>query len=298
MAKKQNEIFKRQNEPEMQRLLVTQHYTYSNAKHWVTILFCILVILPIGINIAFFFNLTDIVSGVLAFISLILLGFGELIRNHILAQKKLVAMLQQKFDIYVFDLNINCITDENLIAQQIEKYKSKDWDRKENWYLNYESLNKNKAIFYCQKENIDWTRNLSKIFCRFLIALIIIFFIIFFINLIMNNSSIIKILSILMASLPFLSYCFSSYKKIKHDNEELLEICTLANEINNNIDKTDEIELVNKINILQTLIYKMRQTKYLIPDWFEAVFHDSLQEIEKQKARERISKERKRQRRK
>lgn len=294
MAKKQNEIFKRQNEPEMQQLLVTQHFTYTNAKRWVAVLFCVLVILPVIINIALFFSLPNIAVGILSFLSFILLALGELIREHISNQKKLAAMLQQKFDIYVFDMDTNCGIDENLIVQQIEKYKNKDWKRKENWYQNYESLDKYKVIFYCQRENIDWTGNISKKFCNFLIIVITFLFISFIVNLIINNSSIIKILSIAITALPLLSYGFSSYKKIKRDNNELLEIDKFAKEINRRIEEINEDDLSNSVNILQTMIYKFRQSKYLIPDWFESKYHKHLQAVEARKAGQRISKSRKR----
>lgn len=294
MAKKQNEIFKRQNEPEMQQLLVTQHFAYTNAKRWVAVLFCVLVILPVGIDIALFFSLPNIAVGILSFLSFILLALGELIREHISNQKKLAAMLQQKFDIYVFDMDTNCGIDENLIAHQIEKYKNKDWQRKENWYQNYESLDKYKVIFYCQKENIDWTGNISKKFCNFLIIVIAFLFISFIVNLIINNSSIIKILSIAITALPLLSYGFSSYKKIKRDNNELLEMDKFAKEINRRIEEINEDDLSNRVNILQTMIYKFRQSKYLIPDWFESKYHKHLQAVEARKAGQRISKSRKR----
>ena len=68
MAKKQNDIFKRQNEKEMQELIVAQHFTYSNAKVWSTILLFVLVVVPILINIALYFNTPDIVTGILAFV--------------------------------------------------------------------------------------------------------------------------------------------------------------------------------------------------------------------------------------
>lgn len=294
MAKRQNEIFKKQNEPEMQQLLVTQHFTYTNAKRWIAILFCILVVLPVGINVALFFSLPDIATGILAFASLVLLALGELIREHVSSQKKVAAMLQQKFDMYVFSMDVNCRIDENIIAQQVEKYKNKDWKRKVNWYQNYENLDKNKVIFYCQKENIDWTGNISKRFCNFLVSIIIILLISFVVNLIINNSSIIKILSILITALPLISYGFSSYKKIKRDNNELLEMDKFAKEIYSRIDEIGDDELSTRINVLQTMIYKFRQTKYLIPDWFESRYHKHLQAIEARKAGQRISKNRKR----
>lgn len=290
MAKKQNDIFKRQNEEEMQELIVAQHFTYSNAKVWSAILFFVLVVAPIIVNIVLYFKLPDIVTGVLAFISLILLGIGELVRDYILSQKKLAAMLQQKFDVYVFNMAGQCGIDENLIAIQVEKYKNKDWNRKLNWYQNYENMPKNRAIFYCQKENIDWTGNVSKKYCHFLLATIALLLISFLVNLIINNSSIIKILSILLTAFPLISYAFSSYKKIKHDNEEFLELVKFTKEIDDHLDEIDDIELSNKVNILQTMIYKFRQSKYLIPDWFENRFQKCLQSVENRKAEQRISK--------
>ena len=104
MAKKQHEIFKRQNEPALQLIIVAQHYTYTNAKCWAFVLFFVLVVLPVGINIALFFSMPDLATGLLALLSLVLLVFGELIRNHIQKEKRYAAMLQQKFDTYVFDI--------------------------------------------------------------------------------------------------------------------------------------------------------------------------------------------------
>lgn len=293
MAKKQSEIYKRQNEPEMQSLLITQHYTYSSAKCWVAVLFCVLVLLPLGINIALFFTLPDIVVGLLAFFSLLLLGIGEIIREHIQNEKKAASMLQQKFDLYVFDINMKYGIDENIVAEKLEKYSRKDWSRKQNWYQNYEDMNQNKAIFYCQKENIDWTGNLAKRYCMFLSSLIGLMFISFVVNLIIQNNSIIKILSILISSLPLISYGFSSYKKIKRDNDDLIEIDKIAKEINADIDTFGDLELGNKVNVLQTMLYKFRQSKYLIPDWFEKRFYKRLQAVEARKAGQRLAKNKK-----
>lgn len=43
-----------------------------------------------------------------------------------------------------------------------------------------------------------------------------------------------------------------------------------AKEINRRIDEINDDDLSNRVNILQTMIYKFRQSKYLIPDWFES----------------------------
>lgn len=289
MVEEKNMIFEKQNEVEMQQLIVAQHFTYSNAKRWSMVLLVVLVILPLGINIALFFPLPDIAIGLLALTSLVLLFAGEFIRGSIDNQKKAAAMLQQKFDLYVFGMGLKCEIDENFIAEQIEKYSKKDWERKKNWYQDYGDLDKNKAIFYCQKENVDWTGNISKKYCQFLLLIISALLITFVVNLIIQNSSVIKLLSILMAALPLLSYGISSYKKIRRDNNDLAEINRIANETNLNLSSLSDIELGNRISVLQTMIYKYRQTKYLIPDWFEQKFYKHLQSIEKRKADQRIS---------
>ena len=152
-------------------------------------------------------------------------------------------------------------------------------------------MNKQKAIFYCQKENVDWTNNISKRYCKFLLAIVTILLLSFVVNCVINNSSIIKILSILIAALPLISYGFTSYKKIRRDNIEMAEIDKFVKEINSNIDTIDETELSNKINVLQTMIFKFRQTKYLIPDWFENKYRKHLQAVEARKAGQRIAQE-------
>lgn len=120
-----------------------------------------------------------------------------------------------------------------------------------------------------KESNVDWTNNISKRYCNFLLAIVTILLLSFVVNFVINNSSIIKILSISIAALPLISYAFSSYKKIKHDNIEMAEIDKFVKETNSNIDTIDETELNNKINVLQTMIFQFRQTKYLIPDWYE-----------------------------
>lgn len=288
MAKKQHKIFKRQNESAMQQLIVAQHYTYTNAKHWCFILFCILVVFPIGINIALFFDLPDIVTGILALSSLVLLILGEIIRDYVQGQKQRAAMLQQKFDTYVFNIVNQYGIDENIIAEQLEKYKNKDWNRKKDWYQNYENMQDEKAVFYCQKENIDWTNAIGNKYCGFLLISLTVILLSFIVNFIIHNSSFIRVISIILAMVPLVSYGISSYKKIKHDNYELARINGFINEIDNYLNTMSEFDLKNRINVLQVMIYGFRQTKYLIPDWFENIYHKRRQAVEARKARNHI----------
>ncbi|MDD5292848.1 MAG: S-4TM family putative pore-forming effector [Candidatus Izemoplasmatales bacterium] len=294
MSRKQPGIQKRQNEAEMQLLIIAQHFTYKCAKKWVLFLFIVCVIFPIGINIALYFAINDIHTGVLALTSISLLFIGDFISKEIERVKKKAAMLQQKFDLHVFRLDIASGIDDNIIAEQQEKYKNRDWYRKANWYANYESMDIDKAIFYSQRENIDWTKNIANRYRYFLVGITIIALLTFGLNLVLNNSSVVKMLSILMTAIPLIIYAKTGYYKIKQDNENLARIIKFADEIQSNINEISPEKLKNSTYILQITIYKFRQEKYLIPDWFENRYYKHLQAIENRKAGQRSQLEKKR----
>lgn len=293
MAKKQVGIQKRQNELDMQQLIVTQHYTYKNAKRWSMVLFIVSVFIPVVINIALYFDLNDIDTGILAVASICLLFLADFILKEIEKIKKRAAMLQQKFDLYVFNLEIASSLDDNIIAEQIEKYRKKDWYRKANWYSNYESMDIDKAVFYSQKENIDWTGNIAKRYRNLLVCISFIALSTFIVNLVLNNSSVVKMLSIIMAALPLITYAKTGYYKIKMDDENLNEIRKFTDEIKSNIDDMSSEKLKNKTYILQITLYKFRQEKYLVPDWFENIYYKHLQAVENRKAGQRTQTEKK-----
>ena len=289
MNKKKNDIFKRQNEQRMQRLVVAQHFAYSSAKKLAFVLFVILVIVPLSINMALFFDLSDEITGILSLISLSVLFIGEILRDVIANRKIIAAKIQQVFDIYVFGLDYAFLIDENELEESIQKFTKKDWHRKKDWYNNYEEGDKNKTIFYCQKENIDWTGNLSRRYKNFLTGVIITLLLVFVLNGILNNSSIIKLLSIAVTAMPIISYGVSGLKKIKQDDEKRKDIEKFANFINDNLDKLSNSELGDKVICLQIMIYESRKTQYLIPDWFEKIYYKSMQKLENAKTTQRIS---------
>lgn len=290
MDKEQNDIFKKQNEPKMHELLVAQHFTYKLAKRKSYLLFTLLVFIPIIINIILLFKLSDTIVTILTFFTLSLIFLNTPLQSSICKQKKLAAMLQQQFDCYLFDMAISDDIDSNLIAIQLEKYKEKDWKRKRNWYQNYESIEYEKAIFFCQKENIDWTSNIDKKYYGLLITLLIPTLSLYIVNLILHNAAIITIFSNIIIFLPLFQYMISLRQKIKNDKQELIEINKFANEIEKDFEHISSLELNTKLYCLQKLIYKFRQTKLLIPDFFNNIHHNKLQAIEERKLNQRINK--------
>lgn len=285
MANSKNNIHKKQNEKEMQSLVVAQHYVYREAKLWALVLFIISVLVPVSLNTSLIWITDEIIVGLMSFISILILFFSELIRSEISVLKENASIIQQKFDINVFSFKNNFNIDEDIVQHYLEKYKNKDWERKKNWYEKYDKLDKNKAIFYCQKENIDWTNSLSKKYTKFLVVLFLIMVILFILNLIFNNSSIIHTISILIVALPLLTYCYSGYIKIKNDNKLIARIENVTNGISVNIESDNQPTETSLVN-LQWMIFFLRCNKYLVPDWFDRLFYKKIQSIEKRKSKQ------------
>jgi hypothetical protein len=277
----------------MQQLIVAQYYTYKCAKKWSFFLLFVSVIFPIGINIALYFSISDTLLGIIAIASIFLLFAGDFILKEIEGIKFKAAMLQQKFDLYVFNLEIESSLDDNVIAEQMEKYSKKNWQRKENWYSNYESMDIDKAVFFSQKENIDWTDNIAQRYRRFLVVISLASLIILMVNLVLNTSSVVKMLTIFMTSLPLISYAKTCLCKIKKDDESISEIRKFANNIHSSINEITNEKLKNMTYVLQMILYNFRQEKYLVPDWFESRYSKHLQAVENRKAGQRSKLEKK-----
>lgn len=285
-----NNIYTKQNTRESQSLIVAQHYTYKEAKLWGLILFIISVIVPLGINIGFLWIKNETVIAVISIFSIMMLIVSELIRTKISNIKEIAASIQQLFDINVFSLKSNFCINKDKVYVYLEKYKNKDWKRKLNWYEKYNNIEHNKAVFYCQKENIDWTKALSKKFKRFLYALIILFSVIAILNFIFINDSIIHIISVIITILPLLSYVYSGFVKIKKDDNTLNELKEYTLVIEGLLKTTNNIDIY--IENLQWMIFYFRKNKYLIPDWFDKFHYNKIQGIEKKKAKEANKKHR------
>ena len=278
MATKNN-INTKQNSKKSWEMIVAQHYTYKEAKLWVFILFIISVIIPLSINIGLIWIKNETIVAIVSFCSIITLIIAELIRNKIAKIKEIAASIQQLFDISVFSLkNDFCINKDEVFAY-LRKYKDKDWERKVNWYTVSNNIEHNKAVFYCQKENIDWTQSLSKKFKNLLYILIGLLVVIMILNFIFINDSIIHIISVIITNLPLLSYVYSGLLKIKNDDKSLGELNKYTLVVEGVLKTTNNIEVY--IENLQWMIFYFRKNKYLIPDWFDKINYRKMQKIEK-----------------
>ncbi|HQC30250.1 MAG TPA: S-4TM family putative pore-forming effector [Acholeplasmataceae bacterium] len=277
-----NNIFEHQNIPENQQLIVAQHYVYKKAKQLSLLLFILSVIIPLIFNITKIWITNEIVAAIFSFVSICFLIASKIINSIINKEKSLAAQIQQKFDINVFELNnINCLNNEKIYVVA-EKYKYKDWHRKKDWYPDYQELDKNKAIFYCQQQNLEWTNNLSRKYMMFLTVCVILMAAAVTLNFIIENKTMIHIISTIVIALPLITYYLVGFIKMIEDNQSLTEIRKYSNEI--------EILFKNKIIVnlfmlenLQWMIFYYRKSKYLIPEWFDRIFYKNISNMEQKK---------------
>ncbi len=281
-----NKIFVKQNKDENQILIVAQHFAYKSAKVLTIFLFVMSVIIPIGFNITLIWVKNDIVTTIFSFVSICFVVLCEVLRNILANKKSIAAQVQQKFDSNVFELGNDFCLDEETVDFAVEKYKNKDWDRKKDWYPDYSKLDKNKAIYYCQKENIDWTNNLSVKYITFLIICFVIMVLAITVNFIIADDSISHIISIFVIALPLLTYCNSGFSKIRNDGKSLNEIKDYANKIDVLINEKNNVN-EKMLENLQWMIFYYRKNKYLIPDWFDRLFYKKIQNHELNKATKR-----------
>ena len=281
-----NNIFYIQNKPEQQQLIVTQHYIYKSAKLLASFLLVISVLIPLIISILIAWIKNEIIFTLISFISIGLTILCEFIRNLISDRKMTAAKIQQKFDISVFELDNGFIFDDENIDIAVDKYKNKDWIRKKNWYPDYKKLEKCKAIFYCQKENIDWNNNLSKKYIVFLTVFSIILFIVIMMNFIISDNSISQIIAISITALPMITYCYSGFAKIRNDNKTLILIKNYSDKIETLILDNNTVD-IKMLENLQWMIFFYRASKYLIPDWFDKIFYKKIENYELKKASKR-----------
>ncbi len=156
----------------------TANYCYTKGKQLAVILACLLIILPIVINLSIQFVNNEVISGILIVISLIDFIVGEIIKQQLNKAKFNGAGMQQYFDEFVFNLKNSSkkyLAPKKLSLEErsklIRKYEAKDNSPFYNWYSDYSALSYEQAVYNCQKENIRWDISIRKKYRSFLIIL-------------------------------------------------------------------------------------------------------------------------------
>lgn len=264
-----NTILKRQNEKKSIMMLAAQRQLYKNAKLKNIIYSFFLLVVPVLFAIAstYFFQLKNLITDFNYLIIIICSLLGRIIEKSIEEDKKLAALIQQKFDLYIYNMlwNKRIYGQDRDVKHEIALYSKKilknqsEKNELSNWYTIGSSYkNSIESILSCQKENCCWDIKLRKRFKILSVIIGVILIIIIIIISVFNNEPVNNLISRILLILPILEWIYKTVFLLNEDIKRLIEVNT---ELSTSTQKTFE-----NLEDIQNAIYKHRQVAYLIPD--------------------------------
>ena len=272
-----NGIASRQNEDNSIAMLAAQRQLYRDAKKCNTVLVALSVWIPFALSVILLFIPENTewryASYILSIVSMV---FSFAIDKYIEQKKQLAAFIQQKFDVYVYEMPWDKRIfgrDKNVdheIATHSKKILNNQQEQKQlkDWYTpGVDKKNAIDGILACQRENLEWDVGLRKRFKFVSITLIIILFAAIFAMGLWKNERIIELLWRVAFITPMLKWLLDTIKKLNKDISTLQE---LDNDINNNETKTME-----DLQDIQKVIFQHRKGCYAIPECIYNMFKDN-----------------------
>lgn len=272
-----NGIAMRQNEEKAITMLAAQRQLYNDAKRFDAISVMLSVWLPFVMALILLFLPEESnwksVSYILAIVSML---FSFVVGKRIDDKKKLAAYIQQKFDVYVYNMpwNERSFGKDKNVNQDIVTYSKhimendEEKKRLHNWYTpavdNKELLT---GILLCQKENFWWDVGLRKRY-----RLVSVVMIVFLCSLVLGmglwkNESVAMLLWRFAFIVPMLEWLFDTVKTLNGDMERLKELDDI---INNDVPKT-----IDELQDIQKMIFEHRKECYAIPNFIYQIFKDN-----------------------
>ena len=272
-----NGIAMRQNEEKAITMLAAQRQLYNDAKRFDAISVMLSVWLPFVMALILLFlpeeSSWKSVSYILAIVSML---FSFVVDKRIDDKKKLAAYIQQKFDVYVYNMpwNERIFGKDKNVNQDIVTYSKhimeNDGEKKclNNWYTpavdNKELLT---GILLCQRENFRWDVGLRKRY-RLVSVIMIVLLCSFVLAMgLWKNESVAMLLWRLAFIVPMLEWLFDTVKTLNKDMERLIELDDI---INNDVPKT-----IDELQDIQKMIFEHRKECYVIPNFIYQIFKDN-----------------------
>lgn len=274
-SKVSNGIRKRQNEENSILKLAAQRQIYNEAKKIEYLIVIFSVVIPfVFACIQIFIKNNAILNSwsyIFSFFSMIV---ALIFSAHIDKKKGNAAFIQQQFDIYVYQMpwdkklfgknrNVN-----DVIADKSRKHLENAANKEKlmDWYPPIvDTVQINKGILSCQKENYKWDVDLRK---RFRIASIIVVVILITIIImfgIISDETISDMICRLAFIFPLAVWLFETIKKLNHDISRLSELYDFLS------DKKDKD--LDELQCIQKLIYEHRKACMFIPNFFYQFFY-------------------------
>lgn len=284
-------IYERQNMPGLVEVQKAAHYCYSHGKTIVVFLALVSIVIPIISNLLLIIFTNTILANILSVVTFCCFAIAEILRGKLEKYKFYGAGLQQYFDEFVFGLKNSCkkyIVPQKLTLEErlmlLKKYRSKESENFLNWYSDYSNMPYEKAVYYCQKENLRWDKRLREKYLWVLIPSLCVIIVGIVVHAILKNKNTDELIAILLSAIPIISYLYNGVKKLLKDIKNQNQIAACVEKIEA-IDNSSE-EIWNGVEELQVEIFRYRKTNYLIPNWFYKLFKRRMQDEEDYIAKE------------
>lgn len=263
-----NGIVKRQNEEKYIYHLAAQRQLYNEAKELNNIRIFFSVFVPV-----FFAVLSSIMNNNVYLIAIsvvvatIIIIISPKISSSIEYKREKAAEIQQHFDLYVYqmpwdDKLFGLKRDvSNVIAEKSKLLvkSAKEREKLANWYTVIAgTVDLEKGILMCQKENYNWDVGLRKRFRRLCIITMFILIILILLIGIVKNEKIVILLSRIYLIVPIFQWLYETIGELNKNIKNLEELDKLINSL--------EPKNMDKLQKIQSEIYNHRKSCYIIPN--------------------------------
>lgn len=272
-----NGIRFRQNEEQSIEMLAAQRKLYDDAKavDWISTAFSVWVPFILSI-LLIFVSQNSPLEVVFCIVSILSMIISLVVDSFIKKRKDLAASIQQKFDIYVYQMPWNerlFGKNKNLnhaIAEHSKSMMSKADEKNAlyDWYTPMvdEKAN-NEGILACQRENQWWDVGIRKRYrCACICGMIILVTVVFGMGIIRNEETL-KLLWRLAFVVPMFQWLIDTVKQLNEDIDNLKELDEMIN------DETSKS--MEDLQDIQAKIYEHRKGCFAIPNFFYNIFKDN-----------------------
>ena len=272
-----NGIRSRQNEEHSIEMLAAQRKLYNDAKsvNWISTALSVWIPFILSILLVFVIqnNPLETISYIISIISMLI---SLCIDSYIKKRKELAASVQQKFDVYVYQMPWNerlFGKNRNLnhaIAEHSKLIMSKEDEKKAlyDWYtpvVDEKSIND--GILACQRENQWWDVGIRKRYRLACCISIIIMTVIVFGMGIIRNEEAVKLLWRFAFIVPMVQWLIDTVKQLNEDIDNLKGMDEMIND--------ESSKSMDDLQDIQAKIYEHRKGCFAIPDFFYNVFKEN-----------------------
>lgn len=278
-----NGIDIRQNEEKSIAMLAAQRQLYKNAKSFSCVVLLFSLIIPFGISVISIFVAQNqsllIVSYIASIASMII---SDVTSSCIKQNKKLAAYIQQKFDVYVYQMpwNKRLFGEEKNVDREIARYSKlilsneQEKQRLKNWYTKPAAEKPIlEGIISCQRENYSWDFELRRRVKNTAIVIASVLIILIFMIGVWNKESVLTLLGRIAFVIPIAKWLSGLVISLNEDMKRLEEL-----EVKINSDGNNDMEDLQEI---QRDLYEHRKECYTIPDFLYNWFKEKDEEREK-----------------